>query len=78
MIKQIYVSQKEQIDEILKDVEKKVPKIEDKMYQENRAIIEEINNIYNIKINAICEAMYEKGFKDGVNLMVEVDGKLEV
>ena len=67
MIKQIYVSQKEEIDEILKDVEKKVPKIEDKMYQENKAIIEEINNIYNIKINAICEAMYEKGFKDGVN-----------
>ena len=78
MIKQIYVSQKEEIDEILKDVEKKVPKIEDKMYQENKAIIEEINNIYNIKINAIYEAMYEKGFKDGVNLMVEVDGKLEV
>ena len=78
MIKQIYVSQKEEIDEILKDVEKKVPKIEDKMYQENKAIIEEINNIYNIKINAICEAMYEKGFNDGVNLMVEVDGKLEV
>lgn len=78
MIKQIYVSQKEEIDEILKDVEKKVPKIEDKMYQENKAIIEEINNIYNIKINAICEAMYEKGFKDGVILMVEVDGKQEV
>ena len=78
MIKQIYVSQKEEIDEILKDVEKKVPKIEDKMYQENKAIIEEINNIYNIKINAICEVMYEKGFKDGVNLMVEIDGKLEV
>ena len=48
-------------------------KIEDKMYQENKAIIEEINNIYNIKIIAICEVMYEKGFKDGVNLMVEIE-----
>lgn len=71
MIKKIYLTQKEEIDKILKEVEKSMPKIDEKIYKENKEIIEKIDDIYNKKINAICEVMYEKGFKDGMNLIID-------
>lgn len=72
MLKEIYDSQKEKIDNIIKN---KIKKVENKFYKidynKNKELIENIDENYNIKLSAIVEELYIKGLKDGINLILE-------
>ena len=72
MLKEIFDAKSEEIDNCLKEAIKKVEnKLEKIDYAENRELIEKMENNYNIKLGAICEELYIKGLKDGINLMKE-------
>ena len=65
IIEIIYNSQEEQIDKIIKKVNKEIK-------EELKTINKEatIEDNYNIKITKYNKEMYKKGFIDGVNLMI--------
>ena len=60
MIEQIYELKYEELDNIIKE------KIKNYKFQQTRE--EEKDNIKN---SIIMKAMYEQGFKDGVNLIID-------
>ena len=62
MLLQIYELKFEELDDIIKE---KIEKEKDKLKQ----LKEEEKN--SIKNSIIMKAMYEQGFKDGVNLIIE-------
>ena len=81
IIKNLYNSREEKIDEIIKSLEKNIKneikevsieelidKIDD--IEGLKKIYEKIQNNYEIKISKYCEAIYEQGIKDGVNFMI--------
>ena len=61
-ILQIYDLKYEELDNIIKE------KINNEKYKLEKLQTEEKNSI---KTSIIMKAMYEKGFKDGVNLMMD-------
>ena len=61
-ILQIYELKYEELDNIIKE------KINNEKYKLEKLQTEEKNSI---KTSIIMKAMYEKGFKDGVNLMID-------
>ena len=65
IIEIIYNSQEEQIDKIIKKVNKEI-KEELKTINKEAAI----EDNYNIKITKYNKEMYKQGFIDGVNLMI--------
>ena len=62
MILQIYELKYEELDNIIKE------KIEKEKYKFEKIKEEEKNNIKN---SIIMKAMYEQGFKDGANLIID-------
>ena len=62
MILQIFELKYEELDNIIKE------KIEKEKYRFAKVNEEEKNNIKN---SIIMKAMYEQGFKDGVNLIID-------
>ena len=74
MLKDIYNTRKETIDEVIKTaikgVEKQMHKID---LEDNKEVIEKIEENYNIKLGAVCEDLYIQGLKDGINLMKECE-----
>ena len=62
MLLQIYELKYEELDDIIKE------KIEKEKYKLKQLQEEEKNSI---KTSIIMKAMYEQGFKDGVNLIIE-------
>lgn len=81
MIRQIYLSEEENIDKIIKKSNKEIKdylKIinlekvigESDTPNELREIFKNIEDNYNTKITKYNEEMYKKGFIDGVNLML--------
>ena len=62
MILEIYELKYEELDNIIKE------KIEKEKYRFAKVNEEEKNNIKN---SIIMKAMYEQGFKDGVNLIID-------
>lgn len=62
MIEQIYNLKYEELDSIIKE------KIEKENYRFHQIREEDKNNIKN---SIIMKAMYEQGFKDGVNLIID-------
>lgn len=62
MIEQIYNLKYEELDSIIKE------KIEKENYRFHQTREEEKNSIKN---SIIMKAMYEQGFKDGVNLIID-------
>ena len=72
MLKDIYNGRREIIDDIIKrcikKVESKLYKID---YEENKEVIEKIEENYSIKLTAICEEVYIQGLKDGIKLIEE-------
>ena len=77
MLEKIYDMNREEIDNCIKNA---IKKVEGKLYKidydENRDLIEKIEENYNIKLGAICKEIYIKGFKDGINLIKEFEEKL--
>ena len=81
MINMIYQAQEEKIDEILKNVDKKLKDqleviaseriIEDSYCAEQaKEILNKIEENYNIKITEYNKEIYKKGFMDGVNMLL--------
>ena len=74
MLKEIYNLKREEIDNCIKDaiksVENKLIKVD---YSENIETIKNLEENYNIKLGAVCEALYIKGLKDGAKLKKEIE-----
>ena len=72
MLEEIYNIKREEIDlvikQALKSVQEKLEKID---YENNKKMIEKIEENYNIKLGAVCKELYIKGLKDGINLIIE-------
>ena len=72
MLEEIYNIKREEIDlvikQALKSVQEKLEKID---YENNKKMIEKIEENYNIKLGAVCKELYIKGLKDGINLVIE-------
>lgn len=81
IIKNLYNSREEKIDEIIKNEEKNIKSEVEEISLEQlidkkddieglKKIYDKIQNNYEIKISKYCEAIYEQGIKDGVNFMI--------
>ncbi len=79
MLEQIYYERKEEIDKTIKralqNIETNLIKIDNKDINENSNIYNILEENYNIKLSSICKEIYLQGFKDGINLMLEVKEK---
>ena len=79
MLEQIYLERKEEIDKTIKralqNIEASLIKIDNKDINENSNIYNILEENYNIKLSSICKEIYLQGFKDGINLMLEVKEK---
>ncbi len=77
MLEEIYLERSEKIDEIIKKaitkVEPKIKPINER--EENKELLNKIEENYNIKISSICKEIYIQGFKDGMNLILEAKEK---
>lgn len=72
MLKEIYDGRKEVLDEIIKQTTKKIKnKLYKINYNENKELIEKLEENYNIELSSICEDVYIQGLKDGIKLMEE-------
>ena len=72
MLEEIYNIKREEIDLVIKQAIKSVQgKLENIDYENNKKLIEKIEENYNIKLGAVCKELYIKGLKDGINLMIE-------
>ena len=72
MLEEIYNIKREEIDLVIKQAIKSVQeKLEKIDYENNKKLIEKIEENYNIKLGAVCKELYIKGLKDGINLMIE-------
>ena len=79
MLEQIYYERKEEIDKTIKkalqNIEANLIKIDNNDINENSNIYNILEENYNIKLSSICKEIYLQGFKDGINLMLEVKEK---
>ena len=79
MLEQIYYERKEEIDKTIKkalqNIEASLIKIDNNDINENSNIYNILEENYNIKLSSICKEIYLQGFKDGINLMLEVKEK---
>lgn len=79
MLEQIYLERKEEIDKAIKralqNIETNLIKIDNNDINENSNIYNILEENYNIKLSSICKEIYLQGFKDGINLMLEVKEK---
>lgn len=79
MLEQIYLERKEEIDKAIKralqNIEASLIKIDNNDINENSNIYNILEENYNIKLSSICKEIYLQGFKDGINLMLEVKEK---
>ena len=79
MLEQIYLERKEEIviaiKRALQNIETNLIKIDNKDINENSNIYNILEENYNIKLSSICKEIYLQGFKDGINLMLEVKEK---
>ena len=79
MLEEIYLERSEKIDEIIKKaitkVEPKIKPINENEREENKELLNKIEENYNIKISSICKEIYILGFKDGMNLILEAKEK---
>ena len=72
MLEEIYNIKREEIDLVIKQAIKSIQeKLEKIDYENNKKLIEKIEENYNIKLGAVCKELYIKGLKDGINLMIE-------
>ena len=82
IIKNLYNSREEKIDEVIKKIEKNMKNeskdvsieelIDNKENIDNlKKVYDKIKNNYEIKISKYCEAIYEQGVKDGVNFIID-------
>ena len=82
IIRNLYNSREEKIDEIIKKLEKDIKSeikevsLEDLVDNKDdieglKKVYDKIQNNYEIKISKYCESIYEQGIKDGVNLMID-------
>ena len=82
IIRNLYNSREEKIDEIIKKLEKDIKSeikevgLEDLVDKKDdieglKKVYDKIQNNYEIKISKYCAAIYEQGIKDGVNFMID-------
>mgnify|MGYP004527449223 FL=1 len=77
MLEEIYLERREEIDKIIKkaikDIEGKLTQVDcSKINKETYNALEEN---YNLKLSSVAKELYLQGFKDGINLMLEVKEK---
>ena len=74
MLEEIYLKRREEIDKIIKkaikDVEKNLNEIDYESY--DKKIYNTLEENYNLKLASIAKELYLQGFKDGINLILEV------
>ena len=82
IIKNLYNSREEKIDEIIKNQEKNIKSevkevsLEELIDKKDdieglKKVYDKIQNNYEIKISKYCEAIYEQGIRDGVNFIID-------
>lgn len=77
MLEEIYLERREEIDKVIK---KAIKDIEGKLTQAdcseiNKATYNALEENYNLKLSSVAKELYLQGFKDGINLMLEVKEK---
>ena len=77
MLEEIYLERREEIDKIIKKAIKEVESnlIEIDYNKIDKETYNSIEENYNLKISNIAKELYFKGFKDGINLMLDVKEK---
>lgn len=78
LIDKIYIMQEEELDKIIRIKTKEIEKefnydeIEEllKENKDSKKILSKIEEKYNKKTGILIEEFYKKGFKDGVNLII--------
>ena len=79
MLEEIYLKRREAVDNIIrqaiKQVESKMNSIESKERENNKELINRIEENYNIKLASVCKEVYLQGLKDGINLILEAKEK---
>ena len=76
MLEEIYLNRREILDEVikraLKNIEKELIKIDDTEINKNIDLYNKFEENYNIKLASVCKELYLQGFRDGMNLIIEV------
>ena len=79
MLEEIYNSQKENIDEVIKkalnSVKENLINIEIDQLNKNKELVEAIEENCNIKLGIVAKNLYLKGLQDGINLILEAKTK---
>ena len=79
MLEEIYNSQKENIDEVIKkalnSVKENLINIEIDQLNKNKELVEAIEENCNIKLGIVAKKLYLKGLQDGINLILEAKTK---
>ena len=77
MLEEIYLERREEIDKIIKKAIKEVESnlIEIDYNKIDKETYNSIEENYNLKISNIAKELYFQGFKDGINLMLDVKEK---
>lgn len=77
MLEEIYLERREEIDQVIKkaikDIEEKLTPVDSNQIDET--IYNALEENYNLKISNVAKELYLQGFKDGMNLMLEIKEK---
>ena len=77
MLEKIYLERREEIDKI---IQKAIKDIEENLVEVDYSKIDKttynaLEENYNLKLSNISKELYLQGFKDGVNLMLDIKEK---
>ena len=77
MLEKIYLERREEIDKI---IQKAIKDIEENLVEVDYSKIDKttynaLEENYNLKLSNIAKELYLQGFKDGVNLMLDLKEK---
>lgn len=77
MLEKIYLERREEIDKI---IQKAIKDIEENLVEVDYSKIDKttynaLEENYNLKLSNIAKELYLQGFKDGVNLMLDIKEK---
>ena len=77
MLEKIYLERREEIDKIIqkaiKDIEENLVEVD--YSQIDKTTYNALEENYNLKLSNIAKELYLQGFKDGVNLMLDIKEK---
>lgn len=76
MLEEIYLDRREILDKVikkaLKNIENELIKVNDDEIEKSINLYNKLEENYNIKLASVCKELYLQGFKDGINLIMEV------